>query len=170
MLVLARQAQLLAEMHRVLVDSEAWRRRGDLEQDPLRLAEVDRVEVVAVDYRRDAHAALRHALLPREVVVVERVPVDVVDRPRALDAALRGFVVPPVEMALVALQPVLTLGELREPERLRQGVAAPLDAARGVGAGALHSEDPLLRRDLGMLRAQRRVPLIRDHELEAEPV
>src|SRR3954452_21585577 len=101
MLVLARQAQLLAEMLRLLVDSEAWRRRGDLEQDPVRLAEVDRVEVVAVDHRRDPHAALRHALLPREVVVVERVPRNVVDRPSALDAPPRGFVVAPVEVALV---------------------------------------------------------------------
>ena len=63
-LVLGGQAQLLAEVLGVLVDGEPGRARRDLEQDPLRLAEVDRVEVVAVDHGRDVHAGLGGALLP----------------------------------------------------------------------------------------------------------
>src|SRR5437764_13475717 len=69
-LVLSREAQLLAEMAGVLVNREAGGSRRDLEQDALRLAEVDREEVVAVDHGRDLHGGLRHPSLPRDRVLV----------------------------------------------------------------------------------------------------
>ena len=47
-LVLRREPQRLAEVLGVLVDREAGGEGRDLEQDPARLAEVDRAEVVAV--------------------------------------------------------------------------------------------------------------------------
>ena len=78
---------LSAELLDRAVDREAGLLRRDLEEDAARLAEVDRVEVVAVDEpavracrpraRRSSHCA---------VLGVGRAPRDVVDRARALAA------------------------------------------------------------------------------------
>ena len=50
-LVVGRQRELLAEVLERLVDGEARAQGGDLEEHPARLAEVDRLEVEAVDHR-----------------------------------------------------------------------------------------------------------------------
>ena len=51
-----RQRESLAEVRRVLVGGEAGAVGGDLEEDAARLAEVERLEVVAVDDVGDADA------------------------------------------------------------------------------------------------------------------
>ena len=71
---------------------------------------------------------------------------------------------------MVAVEPVLAVAELGEAERLGQQLAVGVGAAGDVGAGALDAEDRVLRRDLGVLGAQRRVAVVGDHELEAQPV
>src|SRR3954468_3529672 len=63
-LELRRQDHLRAELLERHVDREAGAVVGDLEQDPGRLAEVDRVEVVAVDDAGGLDAGLRQPLLP----------------------------------------------------------------------------------------------------------
>ena len=89
--MLGRQAQRLAEVLGVLVDREAGGERGDLEQDAARLAEVDRLEVVAVaDVGVTSPPGRRDALLPGEVVLVARGPRDVVDGARALAPRCAG--------------------------------------------------------------------------------
>ena len=62
-------------------------RDGELEQHAARLAEVDGVEVLAVDDRRGVRAGARRrgARIAVELGVVGRRPRDVVDRPGALD-------------------------------------------------------------------------------------
>ena len=55
----------LAEVLGVLVDGEAGRQRGDLEQYAAWLAEVDRAEVVAVAHVGDVAAGVADTLLPR---------------------------------------------------------------------------------------------------------
>src|SRR3954449_1048199 len=147
-LVLDRQAQRLAEVLGVLVDGEAGRGRGDLEQDALRLLEVDGVEVVAVDHRRDVHAGPGDALLPGDVLVVARVPGDVVHGAGALHAALVGGVVAPVEVAFVAFEAVLAVGDLVEAEDLGQQPAVGVQAARVVGSRAVDAEDRVFGRDV----------------------
>src|SRR3954463_9208306 len=64
-----RDAQLLAEPIRLLVGCDPGREGRDLEQDAVRLAEVDRAEVVAVLHRGDATAGVGDPLLPRHLVV-----------------------------------------------------------------------------------------------------
>src|SRR6185312_3006876 len=83
MLVVGRQRQLFAEVLERLVDGEAGADRGDLEQHAARLAEVDRLEVEAVDDRRRVRAALGDAALPLLVLLGRRGPGDVVDGPGA---------------------------------------------------------------------------------------
>ncbi len=168
--MLGGQAQLLAEMSRVLVDGEPGRCGGDLEQDPLRLAEVDREEVVAVDDRRHRHSGPGGPLLPAGVVGVLGVPGDVVEGARSRDAHLRRRVIAPVEVALFAGQPVLTVAEVGEAERLGQQPAVGVKSPGDVGAGALDAEDGVIGRHLRVLGAQRRVAVVCDHELQAEPV
>src|SRR4051812_14890082 len=75
-----RDAELLAEPVRVLVDGEAGREGRDLEEDAARLAEVDRPEVVAVLHRGDETAGVGSSPLPGELVVVLGRPGDVVHR------------------------------------------------------------------------------------------
>src|SRR5581483_9037811 len=122
-LVLVGQAELFAEMLWSLIDGEAGRARGDLEQDALRLAEVDRVEVVAIDHRRDLHPGLRHASLPGHVLLVAGMPGDVMDGSRAREPALARGVVGPVEVARLAVGPVLAVADLGEAERAGQQLA-----------------------------------------------
>src|SRR5437763_3459718 len=76
-----RQAQRAAKLLGRLVDGEAGSVGRDLEQDAARLAIVDRLEVPAVDHRRDV-AADAHQLLPPGLLRlrVGRPPGDVMDR------------------------------------------------------------------------------------------
>src|SRR5207248_155920 len=76
------------------VDREARPVVGDLEQHPAGLAEVDRVEGVAVDDRRRAHLGLAERLEPLRVLGHRRAPGDVVHAARALATRLgrRGVV------------------------------------------------------------------------------
>src|ERR687891_1619187 len=127
-----RDRELLAERLERLVDREAGRAGGDLEQHAARLAEVDRAEVVAVDHRGGAAAALLDAPAPRLVVLVLRCPRDVVHRSRALYATVgwRGV----VEVQAAAAGAARLPGPVRvyEPERLEEPAAAL--GVRGVGA------------------------------------
>src|SRR5829696_5248728 len=169
-LVLGGQAQLLAETLGVLVGGEAGGERGDLEEHAARLAEVDRAEVVAVAHVGHRAARLADAPLPGQVVVVMGGPGDVVHRPGALAAVGLGRrVVGPVHVALLAVEAVLAGAEMREAQDL--GEDPVLDRGEGrVGPGALDAEDRVLGGDLGMLRAQRRVAVGGDDELEGQAV
>jgi hypothetical protein len=82
-----RQRQALAEVLRVLVHREAGAERCDLEQDAARLAEVDRLEVEAVDDRRRAQARALDGGAPGLVIRLLGRPRDVVHRSRSLHAA-----------------------------------------------------------------------------------
>ena len=82
-----------------LVDREARPERGDLEEHPARLAEVDRLEVEAVDHRGRLGAGRDRPLAPLLVLVDRRGPGDVVDAAGALERALRGWLVVEVEAA-----------------------------------------------------------------------
>src|SRR5436190_16764228 len=93
MLEIRRQGELLAEVLERLVGGEAGADRGDLEQHAARLAEVDRLEVEAVDDRRRPGAGACDPLLPRLVLVRQRRPRDVVHRPRTADTGLLGRLV-----------------------------------------------------------------------------
>src|SRR3954454_13407092 len=101
MLERGRQRESLAEVLRGLVNGEAGAERGDLEQDAARLAEVDRLEVEALDDRRRARARLLDRRAPRLVVFLRRRPRDVVDSPRSLQAAAFVLVVDVEAAALV---------------------------------------------------------------------
>lgn len=169
MLVLGRKAQLLTEMSRILVDGEAWRGRGELEQDVLRLAEIDGVEVVAVDHRSWMHARVGDTLLPMHMVLVMRMPGDVVHGPGPRDPVPRRDVIAPMEVPLITIEAVLAVLELGEPERLRQQLAVGLEAPRDIGPGALNAEDGVLGGHLGMVGAQRRIVAVGDDQLKRSP-
>src|SRR2546427_7846837 len=78
--VLGRQLKRGAEGLGGLVDGEAWLVGGDLEQDPARLAEVDRLEVFAFDHRRHVAPGLDQHLAPVELVrIVGGAPRNMVD-------------------------------------------------------------------------------------------
>ena len=81
-----REREALPEGLERLVGREAGADRRDLEQHAARLAEVDRLEVEAVDHGRRPRAAFDHALAPGLVLLGRRGPGDVVDGARA-----RGF-------------------------------------------------------------------------------
>ena len=87
-LVLRRQLERLAERLQRLVVLEADVAAGELEEHAARLAEVDGVEVLAVDDLRRAGAGLDGLRADGlELGVVGGRPRDVVDRPGARDAA-----------------------------------------------------------------------------------
>src|SRR3954453_4069360 len=69
LLVVRRERERLTERLERLVGGEAGADRRDLEQHAARLAEVDRLEVEAVDHRRRLPTALDHLLPPRFVLV-----------------------------------------------------------------------------------------------------
>src|SRR4051794_36778122 len=89
-LELGRQDHLGAEIVERHVDREAGAVVGDLEEHAAGLAEVDRVEVVAVDDRRGVHAGLADPLVPLRVLRDRRAERDVVDGAGPLQAALVG--------------------------------------------------------------------------------
>src|SRR5262245_29404875 len=88
-----RQRQALAQSLERLVGREPGADGRDLEQDAARLAEVDRLEVEAVDDGRRRAACVDHPLSPGLVLLGWGGPRDVVDRAGARDAALVGAVV-----------------------------------------------------------------------------
>src|SRR5215210_7438283 len=93
MLEVRRQREALAEVLERLVGREPGADRRDLEEDAARLAEVDRLEVEAVDDGRRRASAFEHALAPGFVLLGARGPGDVVDGPGAADPGLVGLVV-----------------------------------------------------------------------------
>src|SRR6266513_5774682 len=119
MLVVRRQRQLLAEALERLVDGEAGPCRRDLEEDAAGLAEVDRLEVEAVDDRSRACARRRHALVPGLVLLRRRCPRDVVDRAGDRIRRLAGRLVVRVEGAPpVSARLPLAVAARLERERL----------------------------------------------------
>src|SRR2546422_11641348 len=73
-----RQAQYGAELLGRLVDSEARTVGGDLEKDATRLAEIDRLEVPAVDHWGHVAAGCQQRVSPRDLGIrVRRPPGDV---------------------------------------------------------------------------------------------
>ena len=69
-----------------------------------------------------------------------------------------------------AVEPVLAVGELGEPECAGQQAAVGVRVPTDVGAGALDAEDRVLGRNLGVLGPQRRVAVVGDDELQAQAV
>src|SRR5213592_1730888 len=102
-----------------LVDGEARPDRRDLEQHPARLAEVDRLEVEAVDDRRRLPAGGDHALAPRLLVVCLAGPGDMVHGARPRQPALRRRVVVDVEAAALLAARLPAGREAEPPEKRR---------------------------------------------------
>src|SRR6476660_1411285 len=73
-------------MRWIFVGREPRSKRGDLEQDAGRLAEVDRAEPEAVDDLRRLAAGCGDAVVPGLVVLHRRGPGDVMDGARPADA------------------------------------------------------------------------------------
>src|SRR5262245_59054654 len=132
-----------------LVHGETRADRRDLEQHAARLAEVDRLEVEAVDDGRRMRPTLGDALLPSLVLLGRRRPGAVVDGPGAGHARLvRRLVVGVPATALVAAHLPDGISVWIEVQRLLEEAAA----RAGIGEGA-HAVEPLQRelaRDLGM--------------------
>ena len=99
MLVARREREALAQVLERLVGSEAGADGGDLEEDAAGLAEVDRLEVEAVDDRGRMRACLGDPFAPRLVILRLRGPGDVVDGACAGDSALGGRLVEVVRRA-----------------------------------------------------------------------
>src|SRR5262245_26573963 len=83
-----REDERLAEPSGVFVDGESRAQGRDLEEDAVRLPEVDRAEPEAIDDRRRMQPRRDDALVPGEVFVHRGRPRDVVDRPAAPEPAL----------------------------------------------------------------------------------
>src|SRR6185503_18296047 len=147
------------------VDGEPGLRRRELEQDPARLAEVDRAEVVAVDDPAVRDAGLLQHVEPAPVLGLGRVPGDVVDRAGTLP---RGLVRDRVERDPAA---ACVAAELPAVAVVRLGVHQALEHRRGrlwpvaVGADALEAVQRELRRDLRMDGDERRIAALVDDEL-----
>src|SRR5205823_5553390 len=94
-----RERELLAERLERLVGREPGPDRRDLEEHAARLAEVDRLEVEAVDHRRRPCPGLGDPPLPRLVLLRWRRPRHVVDGAGTADTALGGRRVVDVERA-----------------------------------------------------------------------
>jgi hypothetical protein len=156
-LVLRRQLERLAERLQRLVVLEADVAAGELEEHAAGLAEVDRVEVLAVDDVRGARAGLdglrTHGL---ELGVVGRRPCDVVDGPGARGAALlRRLVVAQERVALVAAQRPFRAAVVAEAQRLQKRRAGV--GPRRVGAHAVEAQQRVLGRHVGRAGGQRSV-------------
>ena len=153
----------------VLVGREPGPQRGDLEQHPARLAEVDRAEPEAVDHLGRSRAAPNRSLAPLHVVVHLRRPGHVVDRSAAGPAGLGRRLVVGVQAAAALAARLPALARRLEAKRVLEQAAARVGLRR-VGA---HAVEALQRQLLGHLRMvgdQRRVGDGRDHQLVAEPL
>ena len=116
---------------------------------PLGIAEVDRLEVVAVAHVGDVAARRRDALLPRELVLVTGGPGDVVDAARALLGRAGRRVVGEAEPAVGAVEQVLAVAlEVKPSSSVSSGSSRP--ANDRVGAGAVQARDRVLGRDVRM--------------------
>src|ERR1019366_10453963 len=74
----------------------------------------------------------------------------------------------PVESALLAVKPVGACTKAGEPKRLGQQRRLALGLG-GERPGALHADDRVFGRDLGMVGSQRRLAVAGDHQLEGQP-
>ena len=151
-----RRAQLLDA---VAVDGEPGAVVGDLEQDPAGLAEVDRVEVVAVDDPADVGTPASRRR-PRPSAGARRrswAPGDVMHRAGALASWLgrRGVIGDRAAAGLAAQLPRV-LAQRHGPEQALEHQAAVL-GVRAVGAHAVEALQGQLGRHLGVLGAQRGV-------------
>src|SRR5216683_2015847 len=145
-----RQREPLAQVLLRLVGRESRTDRGDLEQHPARLAEVDGPEVEAVDHRRRVAAALDDAAAPRLVVLHRRRPRDVVHRPRAAQASRRGGRVVDVERAArVASRLIAVRLRAGETERFAQELIARVALALECPYARKALQGEMLR-DLGV--------------------
>ena len=107
--------------------SKPMSRRRQLEQHAARLAEVDRVEVLAVDDLRRMRAGLdRGRPQRRQLLVVGRAPGDVMDRAGALDPALRWRRVVDARRAAPLARDAVAV----EAERVEQRHGSRRDRAR----------------------------------------
>src|SRR5262249_33712336 len=115
----------------ILVDGEARPERRQLEQDAVRLAEVDGAEPEAVDHRRRLHARDGNGVLPGLLLAGLRGDRDVMDGAGAADSSLCGW-----RIQLVETPPGRTTHFPRgsvggcEPEHVLEQVAARLGTAR----------------------------------------
>ncbi len=150
--MLGRQHERLAELVGRLVDREAGGERGDLEQHAVRLAEVDRAEVRAVDDRRRLRAALARGVAPGGVVLVARGPGDVVDGAGPLQAALGGRGIVRVRRAALLAGEHGVRVEAEPVEQRPRAVGV-----ERVRAHAVEALQRMLGRDAGRLGDQRRV-------------
>src|SRR5690606_3604321 len=69
-----RQLQLAAQRVRRLIHREARPVRRDLQQQPIRRAEVDALEIHPVHHRRDGHAQREQVLAPRQLLLLVHSP------------------------------------------------------------------------------------------------
>src|SRR5215218_5802851 len=125
-----------------LVGCETGAERRDLEEDAARLAEVDRLEVEAVDHRRRARARTLDRGAPRLVLLLRRRPCDVMDRAGALPSQPLGIVVDVEAAAVIAPRDEARL----EAERSFEEAAALLRVA-GVRTHAGEAAQRMLFRD-----------------------
>src|SRR5439155_15972521 len=167
-LVVGRERERLAQVLERLVGGEARADRGDLEENAARLAEVDRAEVVAVDYGRRLRPRGGDALVPRGMLVQRGGPGDVVDRAGAGDPAL-GRLVVDVRGAAAIADLEAGLPARFEAERALQEAPALLGVLR-ERAHALEALEGDLGGDLGVLGDQRFVVGLDHGELELEPL
>jgi hypothetical protein len=152
-----------------LVDREARADGRDLEQHAARLAEVDRLEVEAVDHRRRMRPALGDAPLPGLVLVGRGREGDVMDTAGAGDARLGRRVVVRVPRAalLAAYLPHGVAVRVEVEGLLEEG---PARAGIGVRAHAVEALERELAGDLRMVGDQRLIGGLHDGELEVEPL
>src|SRR4029077_14378155 len=155
--------ELLAEVRRILVGGEAGAERRDLEEDTVRLAEVDGAEPEAVDDRRRPAAGLLHPLPPRLLVLHRRRPRDVMHRAGAGNAGARSlFVADPTAPGVAAR---LAVDEAERIEERR----VPTRIAR-VRVDAFESLQRHLARDLWMVGNERLVGNVGDDEIVLQPL
>jgi hypothetical protein len=170
-LVLGWQTQRLAQVLERLVHVEARPAGGQLEQHAAGLAEVDGVEVLAVDDLGGMRARLGNPFAPRLLLgVVLRRPRDVVDGPGSLDPPHLGRGIDHVERAaLLARKAPAVVSRTLEAERTLEERHARL-AVRAVRVYAGESEQGVLGRDAVRLGPQGRVREVIGEERELEPL
>src|SRR5207248_2780411 len=128
-LVVRRQRDLLAQELERLVDRETRPDRRDLEQDAARLAEVDGLEIEAVDHRGRVRSGLQHTIAPGLLLVRWARPGNMMHRAGSLDARLgRRWVVGIERTALLAAHLPLVLTVLLESKRFLEQSPARIGA------------------------------------------
>src|ERR1700761_2598872 len=98
-------------------------------------------------------------------------PRNVVHGAGALEPGLFGrLVVGPVEVARLAVESILAVTRLGEPERAREQIAIGRGAAGDIGPRAFDAGDGVLGGDLGMPGPERPIAAGSYHELQTQPV